>query len=270
MDRLSGSKPEEACQSESSAAASCRKQIFSIPNEIVRTISKQEKFNCQLSILEAARAEAEVTRSLSNDWKSRRCQAKSRNEVRKLSGLFYLIANILIYLLINTCCLTVNNAQEISSKLPDLISATSDEPIVTVVGQDAFISCVAKNLQNYTIIWRYTSDTNAPASTDNSGDQSDSLEADSKLGTIISAGRQRVVADDRFSVIQSHDTWLLKISQTKLSDTGTYICQANSRPKVRVLRILSVIKASSNSSSAGGGETETGEFYISQLTQKSI
>lgn len=147
-------------------------------------------------------------------------------------------------------------------RLPDLTSATSDEPIVAIVGQDAFISCVAKNLQNYTIIWRYTNEASAPgvisngaaAVSDNkqalssSSSASDSAQPTSaglesgELGTILTAGRQRVIADDRFSVIQSHDTWLLKVSNVRLSDTGTYICHTNSEPKVRVLRILSVIR----------------------------
>lgn len=151
-----------------------------------------------------------------------------------------------------------------NNKLPDLVSSTSDEPIVAVIGQDAFISCVAKNLQNYTIIWRYTNDANAPGfldtTTSNSQQQqqqqagnkpqqevtSDTKQAE-ELGVILTAGRQRVISDDRFSVIQSHDTWLLKISNVRLSDTGTYICHTNSEPRVRVLRILSVIKPNGSS-----------------------
>lgn len=141
--------------------------------------------------------------------------------------------------------------------LPDLTSATSDEPVVAVVGQDAFLSCVARNLQNYTIIWRYTNEANAPAGTTGSsgGNQPET-------GAILTAGRQRVISDERYSVIHSHDTWLLKISNVRLADTGTYICHTNSEPRVRALRILSVIKAGqtgsnsqqpSTGSSGGGG-----------------
>lgn len=152
-------------------------------------------------------------------------------------------------------------ARSTLNKLPDLTSATSDEAVVAIVGQDAFVSCVAKNLQNYTVIWRYTNDANAPAaaeqptatSTQDGGKLSD------EQATIITAGRQRVISDDRFSVIQSHDTWLLKISNVRLSDTGTYICHTNSEPRVRALRILSVVKAGQNGdeSSAAGGKLST-------------
>lgn len=146
---------------------------------------------------------------------------------------------------------------------PDLTSSTSDEPIVAIVGQDAFISCVVKNLQNYTIIWRYTNDANAPGAIENnnsasagnswsdannSGDNNGKqvTNVDGEMGIILSAGRQRVIADDRFSVIQSHDTWLLKIQNVRLSDTGTYICHTNSEPRRRAFRILSVIKSMNN------------------------
>lgn len=136
--------------------------------------------------------------------------------------------------------------------LPDLTSLTSDEPVVAIVGQDAFLSCVAKNLQNYTIIWRYTNEANAPAgAAGNSGQNA--LES----GRILTAGRQRVISDDRFSIIQSHDTWLLKISNARLADTGTYICHTNSEPRVRALRILSVIKASQQQSSSQLAPTDS-------------
>lgn len=129
-----------------------------------------------------------------------------------------------------------NSINKLQAKaLPDLVSATSDEPIVAVIGQDAFISCVAKNLQNYTIIWRYTNEANAPADFAPKSPNED-------FGSILTAGRQRVTSDDRITVIQSHDTWLLKISNVRLSDTGTYVCHTNSDPRVRMPRILSVIK----------------------------
>lgn len=161
-------------------------------------------------------------------------------------------------------------APRLNKHLPDLVSATSDEPIVAVVGQDAFISCVAKNLQNYTIIWRYTNDANAPA--DNANQQQPgeaqqdqpptrSSAYNDELGAILTAGRQRVIADDRFSVIQSHETWLLKISNVRLADTGTYVCHTNSEPRVRALRILSVIKP-------GAGQTDaSGEFLAFAKTR---
>lgn len=148
------------------------------------------------------------------------------------------------------------NEQQRALSLPDLTSLTSNEPIVAVIGQDAFISCVAKNLQNYTIIWRFSNEANAAG-----GDKlDDSTEAtqnsaqsrDDPAGAILTAGRQRVTSDDRISVIQSHETWLLKINNVRPSDTGTYICHTNSEPRVRVPRILSVIKPSQSQAEASG------------------
>lgn len=151
----------------------------------------------------------------------------------------------------------------ISKQLPDLASSTSDESIVAIVGQDAFISCVAKNLQNYTIIWRYTNEANAPALSAATSGPDDARPVENQpplqdieaTGTILTAGRQRVVSDSRFSVIQSHDTWLLKISNVRQSDTGTYVCHTNSVPVVRVLRILSVVKpAGADSGNPSGSD----------------
>ena len=160
----------------------------------------------------------------------------------------------------------VNSA--LAGRLPDLVSATSDEPIVAIIGQDAFISCVAKNLRNYTIIWRFTNNANGPTAAATSepssgGGPQQAITASrltgggataDDLGAILTAGRQRVSSDDRFSVIQSHDTWLLKITNVRASDTGTYICHTNSEPQVRAPRILSVIKPSSKSQSEAAGK----------------
>lgn len=168
-------------------------------------------------------------------------------------------------LLVGQLCVGAQSQQVLLGgrrSLPDLVSATSDEPIQVTAGQVAYISCVAKNLQNYTVIWRFSNDAHAPGSASDAvsgqaadGDSSGQpINGDGELGTIISAGRQRVIADNRFSVIRSHDTWLLRIQNVRLSDTGTYICQTNSEPKVRMLRILSVTKPEP---SDGKGPSET-------------
>lgn len=201
-----------------------------------------------------------------------RAAASKRLGVRQLIGAQYLL-QLSVALLVAMCCAPPTRAQQqqplrpvtqaTTSKLPDLVSSTSDEPISAVVGQDAFLSCVAKNLQNYTIIWRFTNNAAAAAtSTNQADDQTSSNRPDGAapksnsfaddLGQILTAGRQRVTSDERVSVINSHDTWLLKISNVKPSDTGTYICYTNSEPQVRVARILSVIKPSSASESEGG------------------
>lgn len=183
------------------------------------------------------------------------------NRLQNLSQ-FYLQASVLIIVsLIGFSGLLINNftqAKLLSSKLPDLASGTNDEPIVATAGQDAYISCVANNLQNYTIIWRFSNDAHAPGlaaddklpeSSSSATSSSDKLEDVDATATILTAGRQRVTSDERFTVIRSHNTWLLKISNVKLGDTGTYICQTNSEPRVRALRILSVIRKPQASSS---------------------
>lgn len=143
--------------------------------------------------------------------------------------------------------------------LPDLSSGTSDEPITALLGQDAFVSCVAKKLQNYTVIWRFSNDAHAP------GLANDTSGGPDELGSILTAGRQRVVADERFSVIQSHDTWLLKITNVKLQDTGTYVCQTNSAPPVRALRILSVVRPSGQPGQLAKQETEVERKQFEQI-----
>lgn len=186
---------------------------------------------------------------------------KKTTELGTISLTCKALVLLMVYLLISVIEGSRGQQQANSNRLPDLVSSTSDEPIVAIIGQDAFVSCVAKNLQNYTIIWRFTNDANAPGADnvkaqqtttgnnkqESNQEQSSSSRQAEELGVILSAGRQRVVSDDRFSVIQSHDTWLLKISNVRLSDTGTYICHTNSEPRVRVLRILSVIKPNGSS-----------------------
>lgn len=153
----------------------------------------------------------------------------------------------------------------LSNNLPDLASGTNDEPIVAILGQDAYISCVANNLQNYTIIWRFSNDAHGPGllaserSADNSqpddskpNTSNEKLEDADASASILTAGKQRVTSDERFSVIRSHNTWLLKISGVRLTDTGTYICQTNSEPRVRALRILSVLRSHQDQTSATG------------------
>lgn len=165
---------------------------------------------------------------------------------------------------------------DVTRRLPDLASGTSDEPIVALVGQDAYVSCVAKNLQNYTVIWKFSSDANAavgaelreaPSTTtgpppanatgDEETDEFEVVPPSGEFATIIlTAGRQRVTSDERFSVIRSHDTWLLKIKDAQQADTGSYICETNSAPPARAIRVLSVVVAASEA----GPEVE-GKFW---------
>lgn len=199
-------------------------------------------------------------RRIDDKFRERKSTSEQSRCVRRLNNLlssnrkehgsverFMLVTTILLVSIIAS----VSHAGLLSNKLPDLTSGTNDEPIVASAGADAYISCVANNLQNYTIIWRFSNDAHAPSLADGISDTSpnDKLEDADATATILTAGRQRVTSDERFTVIRSHNTWLLKISNVRLSDTGTYICQTNSDPRVRALRILSVLKKSKNEQS---------------------
>lgn len=171
----------------------------------------------------------------------RRTAATAAASIHTQLALSYLLPRFCALLVL--LCATLARAQS-NASLPDL-SMTSDEPIVTQVGHDAYIMCKAKNLQNYTLMWRFTNDAKAPgltAAAAAAGDDAAAATPQLDSDVLLTAGRQRVSADERFTVIQSHDSWLLKISQTRLSDTGTYMCQTNSEPKVRALRVLSVVR----------------------------
>lgn len=146
---------------------------------------------------------------------------------------------------------TLSGASLAAKNLPDL-SATSDKPTTAIIGEDVFLTCIVKNLQNHTIMWKFSNEVNAPAASDEFGvgSESPSVEPASKasLGDVaaanailLTAGHEVITSDDRVSVIGSHDTWLLKIEKARQADTGTYFCQANSVPPVRAVRILSVI-----------------------------
>ncbi|KAG9508936.1 Ig-like and fibronectin type-III domain-containing protein 2, partial [Fragariocoptes setiger] len=209
-----------------------------------------------------ARLKLKLRKTISQSWATKACKAEAKGKAqRMLSTSNDTVHNNNIVnaqsVINNSNSDTLNVAKLSSTHLPDLASHTSTEPILAVPGQDVYISCVVKNLQNYTLIWRYSNDgktgsgafdTSASASGNN----------DQDVGVIISAGRQRVAADSRYSVVQGHDTWLLKITHVKLSDSGAYICQTNSSPKVKAVRLLSVIRPTgTNGQSSGGNLTAT-------------
>ena len=76
-------------------------------------------------------------------------------------------------------------------------------PLVVAEGQSAAITCVVRNIGNYTVLWR---------------DQNDS---------ILTVGSERITTDKRINVVHDDggDVWVLAVQKTKHSDTGTYKCQ---------------------------------------------
>lgn len=77
--------------------------------------------------------------------------------------------------------------------LPNL-NETSQEAIVVLVGEDAFIDCKVENQQNYTVLFKYIRP-----------------DQDLQNGEVISAGNIRVIGDTRFSVLHHSGKYKLQI-----------------------------------------------------------
>ncbi|KFM57521.1 Ig-like and fibronectin type-III domain-containing protein, partial [Stegodyphus mimosarum] len=105
------------------------------------------------------------------------------------------------------------------------LEATPLEPLLAVAGDAVLIDCVVKNLQNYTIIWRRV----VPGS---------------NKTEILSAGEVRIIPDSRFSLLhqKGHETWVLQIQKAQVNDSGRYICEVNTNPRMQIYRLLSVVE----------------------------
>ncbi|XP_055940874.1 Ig-like and fibronectin type-III domain-containing protein 1 [Argiope bruennichi] len=105
------------------------------------------------------------------------------------------------------------------------LEATPLEPLLAVAGDSVLIDCVVKNLQNYTIIWRRV----VPGS---------------NKTEILSAGEVRIIPDSRFSLLhqKDHETWVLQIQKAQVNDSGRYICEVNTSPRMQIYRLLSVVE----------------------------
>lgn len=105
------------------------------------------------------------------------------------------------------------------------LEATPLEPLLAVAGDAVLIDCVVKNLQNYTIIWRRV----VPGS---------------NKTEILSAGQVRIIPDPRFSLLhqKGHETWVLQIQKAQVNDSGRYICEVNTNPRMQIFRLLSVVE----------------------------
>lgn len=105
-------------------------------------------------------------------------------------------------------------------KVPSL-EGTSKDPIFAIADEDVFIDCTVRDLANYTLVWRYTSQsesTTPVASLTGSpgGDQariissstwldkspsSSSVSASLTRGEVLTAGKIRVTSDNRYSIL---------------------------------------------------------------------
>ncbi|RWS28779.1 Ig-like and fibronectin type-III domain-containing protein C25G4.10, partial [Leptotrombidium deliense] len=108
--------------------------------------------------------------------------------------------------------------------LPNL-SETSQEPIVAKINDEVYIDCKVKDLENYTVLWKFVN-------------PSEKLTE----GEVLTAGNVRVTSDTRFSILhrQNESIWVLRINEVDETDSGIYVCEVNTIPKRKVARILSV------------------------------
>ncbi|CAH1112848.1 unnamed protein product [Psylliodes chrysocephalus] len=115
-------------------------------------------------------------------------------------------------------------------------------PVHVYEGDDALITCVARNVGTNTVMWK-----------------KDDRERHSMR--VLTAGENRVTADKRYGVLHDSDTisskpggppelpsggdvWVLVIENSKPSDSGVYVCEVNSSPIVRSFHKLSVLSKS--------------------------
>ncbi|XP_054711801.1 Ig-like and fibronectin type-III domain-containing protein 1 [Uloborus diversus] len=127
---------------------------------------------------------------------------------------------LFIFFCFVTCC-------TIKVQSAPTLEATPLEPLLAVAGDAVLIDCVVKNLQNYTIIWRRV----VPGS---------------NKTEILSAGEVRIIPDNRFSLLhqKGHETWVLQIQKAQVNDSGRYICEVNTNPRMQIFRLLTVVERS--------------------------
>lgn len=127
------------------------------------------------------------------------------------------IITLLLFVIINSCIFSVKGAPT--------LEATPLEPLLAVAGDAVLIDCVVKSLANYTIIWRRV----VPGS---------------NKTEILSAGEVRIIPDNRFSLLhqKGHETWVLQIQKAQVNDSGRYICEVNTNPRMQIYRLLSVVE----------------------------
>lgn len=128
------------------------------------------------------------------------------------------------------------------------------QPLHVFEGEDALLTCVVRNLESNTLLWkREDKERGAPR--------------------ILTAGENRVTSDLRFDVLHDSapavsgsvssggDVWVLVIKSARAADTGTYICEINSNPILRSFHSLYVVPSKleppSNINPASNGNSST-------------
>ncbi|XP_022644548.1 Ig-like and fibronectin type-III domain-containing protein 1 isoform X2 [Varroa destructor] len=110
-----------------------------------------------------------------------------------------------------------------NSAVPSLQN-TPLEPVLATSNEEALIDCVVTDQQNYTVFWRKL--------------------AEGDTGVVLTVGTNRVNGDSRFSVLHNkrHNSWVLRVFPTRVSDSGRYSCELNTQPNQKLTRLLTVIQ----------------------------
>merc|ERR1719295_1543119 len=103
-------------------------------------------------------------------------------------------------------------------KVPSLVDSLTT-PLVVAEGHDAAITCVVRNIANYTVLWRGLQD------------------------RLLTVGSERLTTDGRMNVVHDEggDVWVLTIQNTTHRDSGTYKCQVNTNPPMQSFHKLTVL-----------------------------
>ncbi|XP_068232361.1 uncharacterized protein [Palaemon carinicauda] len=93
------------------------------------------------------------------------------------------------------------------------------------IGQTAYLTCVVKNLHNYTVSWVRARDIH-----------------------LLTAGETTYTSDNRFVAVNpgGGDQWMLRIHHAQPSDAGTYLCQVSISPPMSTSVTLLVTQAVAN------------------------